>query len=176
MFKYYNPSNYELSDDHKTTQIINNFQQSTIYGNICIPSCSKTIHEWKFKIIKGYHFGIGIDEARYTRKDFGSFNWCPEDTKMYALWTSGDSIRWDQKYRKSHQGFAWQSIDIVEMQLDLYSDNKTLSYVIHTVNGGKYTISLENITVDKNITYCMGVCGGFVDDKIKLLSYHRLVI
>ena len=77
IFRYYNPSNYKLSDDHKTAQSINIFESSTIYGNICIPSCSKSIHKWKFELIEGYYFGIGIDETTHSRKDSGTFNWCP---------------------------------------------------------------------------------------------------
>ena len=94
---------------------------------------------------------------------------------MYALWIDGHSIRWDEKYRKYHAGMRYPKDNIIEMQLDLASNDKTLKFVIWTRLGEKRAIALNNIAIDESITYCMAVCCNWKDDQIRLISYHEVI-
>ena len=66
-FIHFNPNNYNVTDDWKVmTKISNDINNtvSTMYGNICIPSWSKTIHKWKFMI---HHFSFYMELGCWNR-------------------------------------------------------------------------------------------------------------
>ena len=174
IFKHYHQDNYGVSEDNMTvTKCRGGSFQSLCYGSLCIPSTSKCIHSWRFKIMHRYsHIAIGIAETKYLRVKEGHFNdsgfHLPVNTlkpKFYALWHDGDRNYWGQNAiliaeedaQKFHKG------DIVCMTLDL--SKRELSYQI---NENDTFVAFTDICIGAEIVYCMCVCLWSEEDSVRL--------
>ena len=168
-FKHFNSENYKLSNGDMTICKTGGWMStSTVYGTICIDSSLSMMHKWilKIKHMDKYSgaIGIGIDETKYFRKDYGSFDYECRKTKLYGIWNDGTRVNsngvWDNiKYKTG---------DIIIMELDLLDENKTISFA---KNNDVKKIAFEKVLIGENITYCMTVCCLEPGDAIELLSY-----
>ena len=168
---HYNDQHYKLSFDNKTITKIDGSHDSVVYGRICIPSTSPIIHVWTFKIHErsGY-IGIGIDEATYIRKDQGNFSQKQGESKLYAIWSDGEKIQWNDVMNEQDTRLSFKKGDQVEMELDLLNDVKTLSF---RINHNKKHIAFHDIHVDEDTIYCMAVCCWRESDNIELISCEQ---
>ena len=169
-FEHYASHHFALSDDKM--KILCQARRQSIYGYLCIPSCSLSKHEWTFKVSCEYDgVGIGIDETEYLRRDGGNFTFGHGTTKLYGIWSSGETVQWDQPGIGDCYGTEFWSGSTIKMELDLFSESKTLSF---TVDNNKKVIAFTNIATAVDITYCMIACCASKEDTIELLSYRLL--
>ena len=160
LFKHYNTRHYKLSNEGLTvTRTSASWQgNSSVYGDIAIPSLSETIHQWTFKIhLTTQHHtrvvGIGIDEAKYVRKIDGGFRDKTGESKLYYKW--------------------FYSGQVITMELDLKSTVKRLSFESRLAYNRDTSLQFH-VDIGQDITYCMAVfCKGY-NDVIELVSYNSL--
>ena len=160
LFKYYNPRDYKLSHKGLTvTRTSASWQgNSSVYGDVAIPSLSDTIHQWRFKIhLTTQHHtrvvGIGIDEVKRIRRNNGGFRHKIGESKLYHKW--------------------FYSGQVVTMELDLKSKVKTLSFEGELAYNRDASLQFH-VDIGQDITYCMAVfCKGY-NDVIELVSYNSL--
>ena len=133
-----------------------------------IDSLDEKIYTWTFRIVKSMsNVCIGIDETKHIRIKQGNFANKIGKSKSYALWSDGDRSQWDVNHviARESTGAGYQSDDIVCMTLDL--SLKTLSY---KVNDNDAYEAFPNITVGKDIEYCMGIYIFRWENCVELLS------
>eukprot|EP01084_Bolivina_argentea_P203659 347792_1 len=168
-FEHCNTEKITISDDKMTitNSSAKNKGLCTCYGYIKIHSFSRTIHHWKFKIIKqGYYTAIGIDETKYLRKDCGPND--DRESKSYGQWSDGEKSAWNMSWCHSSGLGAFVEDDTVEMILDL--NLRTLSYA---VNDGKQLVVFDQLAIDKTVEYSMAVTLYMTGDVIQLLGYYQ---
>ena len=167
----YDSNKYKLYRDGCAVQVKSPFYLPTIYGKIAIPSCSAKIHIWTFKIHKmSFAVSIGIDETRHIRKEQGSFSQMHGCSQLYGIYNDGEKIQWNKRQHsdKKDAKLQFKQGDTVQMELDLVSHYKTLSYLI---NNEPKRIAFKNIAIGPKITYCMAIHCGWTHDNIEILSY-----
>ena len=172
--KYFTLSNHDLIATKKGDWETD----ATIYGHLCIPSLSKTKHEWIFKIhkTKGFKVGIGIDSTEYYRKN-NSFLKSHNRTKLYGILCDGRVIRWDRVHTHniSNTKLRFESGDIVIMDLDLISD-RDYGILSYRINNGKKMFVVMDVVRRNGIKYCMAVCCGWSNECVELISYSKVQI
>ena len=65
---------------------------------------------------------MGIDEVKHIRKDYGIFNSQHGKSKLYAIWSDGEKIQWNDIANsrwKKDRNLMFKEGDIVIMELDL---------------------------------------------------------
>lgn len=162
-FKHFNHNNYEVSmNDRRVTK--QRYYASVCYGLEVIPSTNGGIYHWKFKIKRQDWMAIGIDEAKYIRKDGGDFSTNKRETKLYCLYSDADGRKWDQDiYTKNGSLFEFEDHDTVMMILNLA--DKTLSYQI---NDREQKALFTDISIGDDIDYCLAVYISGGGDSIEL--------
>ena len=167
-FKHYNIQDYSIKD-YDLTAFKSKYDRSCVYGQICIPSCSRSKHKWVFKIHSCYYrVGFGIDETKYIRKYWGDFNHKHGQSKLYGVWNNGAKVQWDITNTIKDSELRFKEGDTVEMELDLLNEIKTLSYTVNF--GGKVSVFWP-VHVDVDTVYSMISCCYYHGDKIQLVSY-----
>ena len=170
-WKHYNNWKYKLSNNNMIVTIRSHWTGGpggVCYGASVIPSVDGGVYKWEFKILKRTcSMAIGIDEARYIRTDYGSFNDKIGESISYALWHNGRRNKWnhDGIMKADDNSPHFSTNDVIIMILDLSS--KTISYKI---NDGHEQIVFKNITTADDINYCMGVWIGYNGDSVQLLD------
>ena len=175
-FEHYNPAIYKLSNNDTRVEKMNHSDCSTVYGSLGIISSSPSIHQWTFKMTIPHRsctgIGLGIDETKHIRKDKGYFDYYHGKSKLYGIWSDGELVEWNcDDYMLKRDDFNLRRGDIVMMELDLYSNPKTLSY---KVNDNEKQIIFNNVSIGEDIKYCMAVCmwsTGSYQPEVELLSY-----
>ena len=170
-FKVFNPEKYVISDNGKRLTRLESSGVATCYGAVKIASLKATIHEWKFKIIKrSQYIAIGIDETKYAMMKSGHFQnrIGIEKTKGYAVWEDGVKSDMQNEKPSREEKIKFNDDDTVTMILDL--KQRKISY---SVNHERIVIAFENITVEKDLEYCMAVCINNETDCIDLLHYKE---
>ena len=136
-----------------------------VYGTVCIDSSSLRRHKWIFKIKHMHEYsgaiGIGIDETKYFRKDYGSFDYQRRKTDLYSIWSDGTIV--NCRSRNSWDNMKYKTGDIIIMEWNLL--NHKISFA---KNNDHKKIAFNNVRIEGNISYCMTVCCLEPDDAIEL--------
>lgn len=173
-FMYYNDKHYKLSDSCMTITKSMNFAHSTVYGNINIPSHLKLNHKWTFKIHEMAYpdsIGIAIDEISRIRRNAGTPSSSDKHgkSKLYGIWSDGELTRWNT----SHEIIGYDTFkqgDTVIIKLNLIKGRISMR-----VNNGIERVKFSFIKMNKNISYCLGVCCLHEGDCVELKSYSYSV-
>ena len=155
-----------FDNQRRIAHIPDNNKNVTCYGVIDIPSTDGRIHIWTLKI---NHIGshkqrwgvcIGIDDAERLGVDSA---FCYQRTNNYAYYGQGQYLCSD-KHRGHTDGY--DTDDIIGMRLNLY--DKTLSY---SKNDGKMKQLFEDVTVRKDLKYCLAIHLRFSHADVSLINY-----
>ena len=175
MTEYFEFYDKELMDSNDTKSQISRTSSNkqllytpmaTAYGSLQIPSKSKTIHHWKFIVVRNSRYvGIGIDEATHKRLECGLQE--DKESKQYCLWSDGDkSCHLQPRIEKSEWG-GYEVGQIVEMTLDLITGK-----ISYRLNEGDDNIIFPTVAMEEDIVYSMAVCIWTKNDCVELIDYY----
>ena len=174
---------YFIKHDERRIILTNNYQQitrigdnygtthSSTYGNWNIPSKSKYIYHFSFLIINKIGneltntISIGIDEST---RSWSNSCFAMENEKINYSYSSAGAKFSNGSGREYGESFATN--DIIEMELNLESKKKTLTFY---KNGKNLGYAFKNVKSKNVLQYSLVVYLKWFGESVELLSATR---
>ena len=163
---------FKLSDDKMTITNIKscNFANHTIFGNVWIPSTSKTISKWTLKInTMNDDVYIGFASKYDINDDFIHFNKTYENhTPNYAIGDAGFIFQ-NGEYVYSRRAPKFKEGSAVTLTLDLVD-----AQVRMKVDDQSDLVIADRIEINENVRYIFAMQMSLEGDSVTLTRFEML--